>query len=51
LPHVGIEIRQDLIDDDAGVAEIGDILHRIIASLPAKLYATEIATREKIIPA
>ena len=37
LPHVGIEIRQDLIDDDAGVAEISEVMHRIIASVPEQL--------------
>ena len=51
LPHVGIEIRQDLIDDEDGVAEIAAILHRIIVSIPSKLYATDIATGEKKIPA
>ena len=37
LPHVGIEIRQDLIDDDAGVAEIADVMQSVIASIPEKL--------------
>src|SRR5210317_2190357 len=37
LPHIGIEIRQDLIDDDAGVAEIAEVMHRIIASIPDQL--------------
>lgn len=37
LPHVGIEIRQDLIDDDAGVVEIAKVMHRIIASIPEQL--------------
>jgi predicted N-formylglutamate amidohydrolase len=37
LPHIGIEIRQDLIDDDAGVAEIAKVMHRIIASIPEQL--------------
>jgi predicted N-formylglutamate amidohydrolase len=37
LPHVGIEIRQDLIDDDAGIAEIAEVMHRIIASIPEQL--------------
>jgi predicted N-formylglutamate amidohydrolase len=37
LPHIGIEIRQDLIDDDAGVAEIATVMHRIIASIPEQL--------------
>ena len=37
LPHIGIEVRQDLIDDDAGVAEIAKVMHRIIASIPEQL--------------
>ena len=37
LPHVGIEIRQDLIDDEAGVAEIAEVMHKIIASIPQRL--------------
>lgn len=37
LPHIGIEIRQDLIDDDAGVAEIADIMHKIIVSIPERI--------------
>lgn len=39
LPHVGIEIRQDLIDDEAGVAEIAEVMHKVIASIPDKLDA------------
>jgi predicted N-formylglutamate amidohydrolase len=30
LPHVGIEIRQDLINDDAGVSAIAAVMHKII---------------------
>ncbi|NOX69233.1 MAG: N-formylglutamate amidohydrolase [Gammaproteobacteria bacterium] len=30
LPHVGIEIRQDLIDNDAGVQAIAAVMHSII---------------------
>jgi len=37
LLHVGIEIRQDLIDDAAGVAEIAEVMHQIIASIPERL--------------
>lgn len=37
LPHVGIEIRQDLVDDDAGVADIAAVMHDVIASIPDKL--------------
>ncbi len=37
LPHVGIEIRQDLVDDDEGVAEVAAVMRDVIASLPEKL--------------
>jgi predicted N-formylglutamate amidohydrolase len=36
LPHIGIEIRQDLVADGAGVAKIADIMHKIIASIPER---------------
>jgi len=51
LPHVGLEIRQDLIDDDRGVEEIGEVLHRVIGSLPARLNPTDISLRQPKIPA
>lgn len=35
LPHVGIEIRQDLIDDRDGVETIAAILHDIVKSVPS----------------
>lgn len=38
LPHVGIEVRQDLIADDAGVAKVAGILHGIIERFPASIY-------------
>jgi predicted N-formylglutamate amidohydrolase len=41
LPHIGIEIRQDLIDDDEGVDEIAAVMHRIIESIPRRLEETE----------
>jgi predicted N-formylglutamate amidohydrolase len=41
LPHVGLEIRQDLVDDDSGVARIAGVLHDVIASIPAKLGLKE----------
>lgn len=44
IPHVGVEIRQDLIDDEEGVAEISAVMHEIIKALPARLYATDITT-------
>ena len=37
LSHVGIEIRQDLIDSDAGVERIAAVMHRIIESIPARI--------------
>ncbi len=37
LPHVGIEIRQDLIDSDEGAAEMAKIMHKIIESIPNRL--------------
>jgi predicted N-formylglutamate amidohydrolase len=37
LPHVGIEIRQDLIDDPEGVAEVAAVMHDIIDSIPERV--------------
>ncbi|MCG8405658.1 MAG: N-formylglutamate amidohydrolase [Phycisphaerales bacterium] len=37
LPCVGIEIRQDLVRDPAGVARIGHVMHRIIESIPKRI--------------
>ena len=37
IPHVGIEIRQDLIDSDDGVATIARLMHDIIESIPKRL--------------
>jgi predicted N-formylglutamate amidohydrolase len=37
LPHIGIEIRQDLIDDEKGVDEIAGIMHGIIEAIPKRL--------------
>jgi predicted N-formylglutamate amidohydrolase len=37
LPHIGIEIRQDLIDDEKGVDKIAAAMHRIIDSIPRRL--------------
>ncbi|MEX2124071.1 MAG: N-formylglutamate amidohydrolase [Woeseia sp.] len=38
LPHVGIEVRQDLIDNDPGVDKVGGILHGIIERIPAATF-------------
>ena len=37
LPHIGIEIRQDMIDDEKGVDEIAGVMHKIIESIPKRL--------------
>jgi len=44
LPHVGIEIRQDLIHHDDGVNRVAEILQEIIASVPARINPTDIAS-------
>lgn len=41
LPHVGIEIRQDLLADAAGVARIAEIMHDTIKSIPDRLARYE----------
>ena len=42
LPHVGLEIRQDLILHDEGVARIADVLHDLLSSAPARLQPTNL---------
>jgi predicted N-formylglutamate amidohydrolase len=37
LPHVGIEVRQDLIDDIAGVEQVAPVMHKIIESIPERI--------------
>ena len=51
LPHVGIEIRQDLIDDEQGVRKICEVLQRVIASLPARLKPTDMRAGQSQNPA
>jgi predicted N-formylglutamate amidohydrolase len=41
LPHVGIEIRQDLIDDAEGIAEIAAVMHTIIEAIPERIGMRE----------
>ena len=43
LPHAGIEVRQDLIADDAGVARVAGILHGIIDNLPGSIFGVPAA--------
>ena len=51
LPHVGIEIRQDLIDIDAGVSKIADVLHAEIEQIQAHVHPTDITSRQRKRPA
>ena len=37
LPHVGLEIRQDLIDDAEGVEQIAGVMHKIIDEIPERI--------------
>lgn len=37
LPHVGIEVRQDLIDDISGIDEVAPVMQRIIESIPERI--------------
>jgi predicted N-formylglutamate amidohydrolase len=37
LRHAAIEIRQDLIDDDHGVDEVGAVLHRVFDLIPERI--------------
>jgi predicted N-formylglutamate amidohydrolase len=41
IPHVGIEIRQDLIDSIAGVETMAAVMHKIIESIPATIGLQE----------
>jgi predicted N-formylglutamate amidohydrolase len=51
LPHVGIEIRQDLIDAEDGIKAMADVFEPAIESIQAQLYTTDIATREQTLHA
>ena len=51
IPHIGIEIRQDLIDDEEGVAKISGLMSHIIDSVPARSRPTDISTRQPKISA
>ena len=46
LPHVGIEIRQDLIHHDDGVQTVASVMHKVIASVPARINPTDIAMKQ-----
>ncbi len=46
LPHVGIEIRQDLILRADGVQRIAEVMHSIVDAVPAQINPTDIASRQ-----
>jgi len=46
LPHIGIEIRQDLIDNEKGVDMMVAIMHNIIKSIPDRLTKTGAGVNE-----
>ena len=46
LPHVGIEIRQDLIHHADGVERIAEIMHRVVGSVPTQINPTDITSRQ-----
>ncbi|MDX1499216.1 MAG: N-formylglutamate amidohydrolase [Woeseiaceae bacterium] len=41
LPHVGIEVRQDLVDDIEGIEEMAALMQRIIAAIPERIGLKE----------
>jgi predicted N-formylglutamate amidohydrolase len=41
IPHLGIEIRQDLIDHLAGVERVAAAMHKIIESIPTNIGLLE----------
>ncbi len=45
LPHLGIEIRQDLISDMAGVERIAAVMHKIIESIPERIGLNDTRAR------
>lgn len=47
LPHIGIEIRQDLIGEGHGVENIANLMHEIIESIPARIDVTGAGDEEK----
>lgn len=47
LPHAGIEVRQDLIDNEEGVERVAASLHRIIAALPPSTFSHTNAAEAK----
>jgi len=48
LPHVGLEIRQDIINHDEGVEHISNILQEIVKSLTATTKPSNIQTNKSL---
>ena len=48
LAHVGIEIRQDLIDDEQGVDTIAAVMSETVRSLPARVTPTDISGKHPL---
>lgn len=46
LPHVGIEIRQDLIHHGDGVDAIAAVMHKVIEAVPAQISPTDISSQK-----
>lgn len=46
LPHVGIEIRQDLIHHDDRVEKIAEVFDKVIKSLPARVKPADIESKQ-----
>ena len=48
LPHVGIEIRQDLVLHEDGVERIAAVMHDVIAGVPPRIAAADIGARKSV---
>lgn len=46
LPHVGIEVRQDLIHHDDGVEAVAAVMHKVIAAVPARISPADISSKK-----
>jgi predicted N-formylglutamate amidohydrolase len=46
MPHVGIEIRQDLIHHEDGNESVADVMHKVIEAVPARIQPTDIASKQ-----
>ncbi len=46
IPHVGIEVRQDLIHHADGVQKVAAVMHRFMKSLPARIEPTKLRGKQ-----